>query len=71
MKKGEGRSTNRRLRSSYATTVVSISLVLFLLSLLGLLVLNTKKLGDFVKENIGFSVILKETTREAAEELQS
>lgn len=65
MKKGEVRTTSRKLRSSYATTVVSISLVLFLLSLLGLLVLNTKKLGDFVKENIGFSVILKENTREA------
>lgn len=65
MKKGDVRTTSRKLRSSYATTVVSISLVLFLLSLLGLLVLNTKKLGDFVRENIGFSVILKENTREA------
>ncbi len=65
MKKREGRTTTRKLRSSYVTTVVSISLVLFLLSLLGLLVLNTKKLGDFVRENIGFSVILKENTREA------
>ena len=65
MKKGDVRTTTRKLRSSYATTVVSISLVLFLLSLLGLLVLNTKKLADFVKENIGFSVILKEGTREA------
>ncbi len=65
MKKGEVRTTTRKLRSSYATTVVSISLVLFLLSLLGLLVLNAKKLGDFVRENIGFSVILKENTREA------
>ena len=65
MKKGEGRTATQKLRSSYVTTVVSISLVLFLLSLLGLLVLNTKKLGDFVRENIGFSVILKENTREA------
>jgi len=65
MKKGEVRTTTRKLRSSYATTIVSISLVLFLLSLLGLLVLNTKKLADFVKENIGFSVILHENTREA------
>lgn len=65
MKKGDVRTTTRKLRSSYATTIVSISLVLFLLSLLGLLVLNTKKLGDYVKENIGFSVILKENTREA------
>ena len=47
------------------TTVVSISMVLFLLALLGLLVLNAKSLGDFVKENIGFSVILKADTREA------
>lgn len=65
MKKREGRTATQKLRSSYVTTVVSISLVLFLLSLLGLLVLNTKKLGDFVRENIGFSVILKENTREA------
>ena len=47
------------------TTVVSTSMVLFLLALLGLLVLNAKSLGDFVKENIGFSVILKADTREA------
>lgn len=39
--------------------------MLFLLSLLGLLVLNAKKLADHVKENIGFSVILKENVREA------
>lgn len=65
MKRGNVSTTTRKLRSSYATTVVSISLVLFLLSLLGLLVLNTKKIGDFVRENIGFSVILKEGTREA------
>ncbi len=47
------------------TTVVSTSMVLFLLALLGLLILNAKSLGDFVKENIGFSVILKADTREA------
>jgi len=40
-------------------------MVLFLLALLGLLVLNAKSLGDFVKENIGFSVILKADSREA------
>ncbi len=55
----------RKLRSSYFTTVVSISLVLFLVSLMGLLLLNAKNLGDYVKENIGFSVILEASTREA------
>ncbi len=47
------------------TTVVSTALVLFLLGLLGLLILNARSLGDFVKENLGFSVILEEGTREA------
>jgi cell division transport system permease protein len=54
-----------RLRNSYVTTVVSISMVLFLLSLLGLLILNARRIGDYVKENIGFSVILKDDVREA------
>ena len=64
-RKGEAKNAIRKLRSSYMTTVVSTSMVLFLLALLGLLVLNAKSLGDFVKENIGFSVILKADTREA------
>ncbi|MFA6126538.1 MAG: permease-like cell division protein FtsX [Bacteroidales bacterium] len=54
-----------RLRNSYVTTVVSIAMVLFLLSLLGLLILNGQRIGDYVKENIGFSVILKDDVREA------
>jgi cell division transport system permease protein len=54
-----------RLRNSYVTTVVSIAMVLFLLSLLGLLILNAQRIGDYVKENIGFSVILKDDIREA------
>jgi len=54
-----------RLRNSYVTTVVSIAMVLLLLSLLGLLILNARLIGDYVKENIGFSVILKDEVREA------
>ena len=42
----------RRLVSSYISVVISISLVLFLLGLLGLLVLNSKKVGDYFKEQI-------------------
>jgi len=64
MSKKEATITKRRLRSSYITSIISISLVLFLLGLLGLLVLNAKRLSDYVKENIGFSVILKENVKE-------
>jgi cell division transport system permease protein len=64
MSKKESNVTKRRLRSSYVTSMISISLVLFLLGMLGLLVLNAKRLSDYVKENIGFSVILKENVKE-------
>jgi len=54
----------RRLISSYFSVVISISLVLFLLGLLGLLVLNTKKIADHFKEQIALSIFLKETAKE-------
>ncbi len=57
--------TRRRLKGSYVTTVVSITLVLFMLGLLGLIILQTKKLSDYVKENISFSIIMKENVKEA------
>lgn len=61
----------RKLISSYFSVVLSIALVLFLLGILGLLVLNTKKLADRSKEQITISVFLKEDTKEIeVEQLQ-
>lgn len=54
----------RRLISSYFSVVISISLVLFLLGILGLLVLNTKKVADHFKEQIALTVYLKDTAKE-------
>jgi len=54
----------KKLRSSYFTTILTISLVLFMVGLLGLLLLNAQRLSDYVKENIGFSLVLKENVRE-------
>ncbi len=54
----------RKLVSSYFSVVLSIGLVLFLLGILGLLVLNTKKMADHFKEQITISVFLKETAKE-------
>jgi cell division transport system permease protein len=39
-------------------------LVLFLFGLLGLLLINAKRLTDYVMENVGVTLILKENTRE-------
>ena len=60
----EAKSTGRRLKTSYFTTVISMSLVLFMLGLLGLIVLHARKLSDHVKENIGISIFLKENVKE-------
>ncbi len=54
----------RKLISSYFSVVLSIALVLFLLGILGLLVLNTKKMADRSKEQITISIFLKEDTKE-------
>ncbi|MFT4698860.1 MAG: cell division transport system permease protein [Flavobacteriaceae bacterium] len=54
----------RRLISSYFSVVLSISLVLFLLGLLGLLVLNTKKVADHFKEKIALTIYLKDSAKE-------
>ncbi len=63
--KKESKAVKRRLRSSYATSIISISLLLFITGLIGLLIINAKKLSDHVKENIGFNIIINEDAREA------
>jgi cell division transport system permease protein len=54
----------RRLITSYFSVVISIALVLFLVGLLALLVLNTKKVADHFKEQIALSIYLKDTAKE-------
>lgn len=65
MARNQDKISRRRLQTSTATTIISISLVLFMLGLLGLIVLHAQKLSNYVKENIGFSVIIKEDIKEA------
>ena len=50
----------RRLISSYFSVVLSVFLVLFLVGILGLFVLNSKKLSDDFKEQIAMTVFFKE-----------
>ena len=47
------------------TSVISIALVLFLLGLIALMGLLGNKLSVYVKENITFSIVLKDNLREA------
>jgi cell division transport system permease protein len=58
------RDQKRRLISSYFSVVLSIALVLFLLGLLGMLVLNAKKVSDHFKEQVVVTIYLNETAKE-------
>src|SRR5688572_7006789 len=48
----------KTLRTSYISTVVSISLVLFMIGTLGVLVLHARKISTYVKENIQLTIML-------------
>jgi cell division transport system permease protein len=54
----------RRIATSYVTTLISTTLVLFLLGLIGLIFLHAEKLSDYVKENVGFSIMIREGVKE-------
>lgn len=59
------RLTKKRLRTSGATVIISLSLVLFMLGALGLLIINANKLSTHFKENVGFQIYLKDTASSA------
>jgi cell division transport system permease protein len=59
------RTATQKLKTSSVTVVISLALVLFMLGLLGLVVINAKKLSNHIKENVGFQVVLKDTTTQA------
>lgn len=54
----------RRLRGAWLTSVISMTLVLFLIGFVCLIVLNTQRLSNYVKENIGFTIVLKDDARD-------
>ena len=65
MKNNQSGLSKTKLRSSYLTLVVSVSLVLFLLGVLGLVLINAKELSDYFRESLSFSVMLNDDAKEA------
>ncbi|MBU46759.1 MAG: cell division protein FtsX [Flavobacteriales bacterium] len=60
MKAATNKSLKRKILSSSASVVISLSLVLFVVGLIGLILINAQRLSDYVKENIGFTIMLKD-----------
>lgn len=64
MTPNQEKHTQRKLRTASVSTVISISLVLFMLGILGLTLINAQRLSNYVKENIGFTIMLNEEVKE-------
>jgi Cell division protein len=65
MVKSETKSIRRGIRNSYLSSIVSVTLVLFLLGVMGLIMLNAKQLSDNVRETVGFNIFLNENLSDA------
>jgi len=55
-----GKGYAKRSTPSYLMSIVGVSLVLFLLGILGWIVINANKLGQFFRENIEMDVYVRE-----------
>jgi cell division transport system permease protein len=64
MKRRENKIVVRRLIQSYLSSVISITLVLLLVGIGGVLAVNAKSVSDYFKENIRLSVIFEQNTTE-------
>jgi len=65
LKNREQGYSKTRLRSSYVTLVISVSLVLFLIGVLGFVLINAKGLADYFRESLSFSIMLDDEAKEA------
>lgn len=54
----------KRIFSSWITSMVSITLVLIMLGTLGLILINAGRLSDYMREKIGFTLILHDDIKE-------
>lgn len=60
----EDKFNKKRLRSSYFSVVVSITLVLTMLGIVGFFLLNAQRLKEYVQENIQISLYVKDNVKE-------
>ena len=65
MSKQEDKFARRRLRTSYITSLTSITLMLFILGFFGLLIMHANTIRKHVKENIQMNVYMQSHVKEA------
>lgn len=64
MKKTKPRKLKKRFLNSWITSLVNITLVLVLMGLLSFIVINAQQLANHVREQIGFTLVLRDGLKE-------
>ncbi len=64
MKKSHPKKLKKRFLNSWITSLVSISLVLILLGMLSLVLINARQLSEYVRQKIGFTLVLKDDLKQ-------
>ena len=64
MKNSKRKKIKKRIFNSWITSLISISLVLIMIGMLGLFIINATKLSEYVREKIGFTLVLNENIKE-------
>ncbi len=65
MKETKPKKIKKRIFKSWITSLISISLVLTMLGLLGIILVNGRQLSEYVREKIGFTLILNDNVKPA------
>lgn len=66
MKETKPKKLKKRIFKSWITSLISISLVLTMLGLLGIILVNGRQLSDYVREKIGFTLVLNDNIKPAS-----
>ncbi|MDB5013932.1 MAG: hypothetical protein JWQ25_2134 [Daejeonella sp.] len=64
MEEFEGSASSSKTKTIYISTVISISLVLLMTGLLGLILVHAKNLSNYVKENIVLNIIVNDGAKD-------
>jgi cell division transport system permease protein len=65
MKESKPKKLKKRILTSWITSLVSISLVLTMLGFLSIILINGRQLSDYVREKIGFTLVLRDNVKPA------
>lgn len=64
MKQQKPGKAKKRFLNSWITSLVNITLILVLLGMLSMVLINARRLSEYVREQIGFTLVLKEGLKE-------